>query len=374
MASLTASFAQLPTPFHSAAWERAAWSGDASARVSVTAGPLWITAAIRSAPCHYYHHPASLIGGDREAEFVGELDRQRWLSLDWSAVMTVVTPFGYRGGPAWRDLELDGARSLAAALVDEATRRGCSCVLSHYLFDGENAAWIRALKELGGEVLTLGAHSQLELWFGKIAEYHSWLGCSRRTVKSPRSWTCRDAEVACIDGPLDDEVAVHLTELVCRRLARFDAYGPPRELIEGLITGRLLRRTMLWAVEPGVLPRSVLISIPWGRTLFAKYFASSREKGDYIPLVFNHQIAHALGAGFERIDLGGAAHQTKLFRGARLRLGRGVLLPLTRELRAAMPLARRASAHKEKHFLALRERWEKAAPQPGSCSTNPQAT
>ncbi|MEM9291119.1 MAG: GNAT family N-acetyltransferase [Acidobacteriota bacterium] len=348
-----------PTPFHSEAWRSAAWAGDDAPRLTVHAGGLRLDGALRSVPGHDYHHPAPLLGSSREAPFLDPQQRRRWRQLPWAPVLTTVSPFGYRGSPPYGELDLPQARSLADELVAAARRQRCSALLSHYLFDQDDGPWMQALQEAGAQILTLGAHCRMNLNFPDLEAYHRWLGKSRRTVRAPRSWNCSGAEVWWTDEALDEGLARELTSLLRRKLHRFGSPGPPRYLLARLVEGSLMKRWLFVAQSPGQAPRSVLVSIPWGETLYAKFFASQRSSGDYIPLVFNHQIQAALERGFRRIDFGGAAHRAKLFRGATLHLARGAYLPLRPELQRQLPLAQQLSQLKEGAFLALSRRWQK---------------
>jgi hypothetical protein len=270
------------------------------------------------------------------------------------------SPYGYRGGA--HGAGAAGRPALAAladTLLAHARERGATHVLSHYLTEDGDSAWIEALAERGGVPLMLGADAVLDVRWAHMDEYHEWLGRSRRSVRGRAArgepgvaWSVRT------EPGLDPEQR-QVPELFERQAARFDpAGGPPSGLLRAIATGDPFERVLLTAAEPGSPPRSALAAIDRDGVLHPKFFGTTKPRADYFPIVYTRLIAHAIDHGRRRIEYGGGSHRAKLFRGARLRPLLGVLCVLDGRLRdRILPLAGSLSEAKLAYFSALAERW-----------------
>jgi hypothetical protein len=359
-----------PSPFQSRDWLRAAGALEHVRPLASDRGEAavwaWVPDPATRVGRHYYHRPRSLLAGVREEPLLGARGPEarralvRARSVDWGAAAVTVSPYGYRGGPhggATRARPALGA--LADQLLAHARDRGATHVLSHYLTEEDDSAWIEALADRGGIPLMLGADAVLDVSWEHMDEYHEWLGRSRRSLRGRAArgepdvtWSVRTDR-----GLAPDQRDVPL--LLERQAARFDPAGhPPAALLRAVATGDPFPRVLLTAAEPGAPPRSALAAIDRAGVIHPKFFGTAKPRADYFPIVYTRLIAHAIEHGHRRIEYGGGSHRAKLFRGARLRPLLGVLCVFDARLRdRLLPLAGSLSDAKLAYFSALAERW-----------------
>ncbi|MGI8666651.1 MAG: peptidogalycan biosysnthesis protein, partial [Jatrophihabitans sp.] len=259
---------------------------------------------------------------------------------------------------------------LADQLLELAERHDVGCVLSHYLFEDRDAAWIDALVARGGVPLVLGADCHLELSWTSTEDYLAGFGSSRRAVRRAhagmhRSGLARLARRAAGTGPGERAAAALFGEYT----ATFDPqHGPPASLLGAVAEGRELDRVLFSVADNGGDARSVMAALVHGDVLYPKFFGTSRPRRDYFALAYCQLIEYAIAEGYRRIEFGGGTHQAKLFRGGRLRFALGVLFVRDRALRgAALAAGHQLSAAKISHFQTLAERWQidhRAPPAP----------
>ncbi|TMD15804.1 MAG: hypothetical protein E6J00_01975 [Chloroflexi bacterium] len=353
-----------PTPFQSPAWYQAA--GFASSVIPVSAGdqggspaalvPVW---EVRE-PAHYYHAPRSVLFGEREERLASDGAGLRSLrAADWGASLVTVSPFGYRGGAIAAVEQPPGVfRELALALVGHARRRGARVLLSHFLFEDEDGRWIRALVEVGGIPLVLGAQAVLPVSWSSVDEYLSRLHQGHRSLRERQergdpglAWTAHDHP-----GPGPGQGG--LASLLRERLLRHDQAAAPLSLLEAIVEGASMPRVLFSVGELGAPARSGLAALVQGTTLYPKFVAAARADHDYFPLVFARVVEYAIAKGYRMVDYGGGSHQAKLARGCGLRFALGVVFFFdSRLLAVAAPAARQLSRAKVEDFRALARRW-----------------
>jgi hypothetical protein len=324
--------------------------------------PVWLLE--RDGAAHYFHDPIELITGRLEDRFTHDIDVQAVRrATEGRKILLTISPYGYRGG-----LSDPG---VIPEMLAYAEREGAALVVSHYLFDDYDDAWLAALTAAGGLKLVMGADAVLDVEWGSLAEYRRWLGSSRRSQRHGPGvpdeanlvWETRE------DPGLPPGDVI---DLLARSAARFDPAAPPPDtLLREAAQGKTLPRTLLTVAEPGRPPRSaaVVLRSPDGSpdgspggALYAKFFGSRRPRADYIPLAYPRLIGYAIERGFRRIEYGGASHHAKLLRGARLRPAWGVLFVLDEALRrVVIPAARLVGARKLGYFSALARTWQVAS-------------
>jgi hypothetical protein len=358
------------SPFQSRAWLNASGASDLVDWLTASDGTAgvgaWLADPAVSPGRHYFHSPRSLLAGAREKSLLEKAEPgtsnalEHARAVDWGTAVVTVSPYGYRGGAlAVAATPGSALSSLADQLLAYARQRGASHVLSHYLIEEHDGAWIRTLTEHGGIPLVLGADAVLDIRWASMEEYHAWLGSTRRSLRGRAErgesgivWSVRS------EAGLTPYHQV-VPELLERHAARFDPVGhPPAALLEAVSVGRPIPRLLFTAAEPGAAPRSALAVFASDGVLYPKFFGTATPRTDYFPLVYSRLIAYAIANGHRRIEYGGGSHRAKLFRGARLRPLLGVLFMLDVRLRdRVLPLARQLSATKLAHFSALAERW-----------------
>jgi hypothetical protein len=327
---------------------------------------VWLADPATRLGQHYFHSPRSMFTGTREEPLFESADPSarealgRARAADWGTAAVTVSPYGYRGGPrTGANVSHSAFGSLADELLAFARERGASHVLSHYLIEEENDAWIRALAERGGSPVVMGADAVLDIRWGHMDEYHAWLGTSRRSLHGRAARGEPDIEWSTRSEPGLAQRQLAVPELLERHAAQFDPVGhPPARLLRAVAGGESFPRILLTAAEHGAAPRSALAAIDYNGALYPKFFGAAKPRTDYFPLVYTHLIAYAIANGRSRIEYGGGSHRAKLFRGARLRPLLGVLFVLDSRLRdRVLPLVGLLSAAKLEHFSALAERW-----------------
>lgn len=364
------------TPFQTREWYSAA--GFADRAHLITAGgagvPVWTDAD----PDHYYHSPRQILTGHLERAFLGSSwpGRIGTVGERWGQVTTTVSPYGYRGGAfAPEGAALDG---LAVELIRYARHQGAGLVMSHYLFDGEDDEWLRALRSAGAEPLVLGAQCVLDVEWASAAEYYAELGGSRRSIRQRYAQWQRNGytvRVRPVDEPCDDRETDQVVRLFAEHARRHGDSSPPLGLYRTLATGTGGVARLLVTVSEGATLRSALAVLVWGDTLFPKCFGSDHPQVDYLPLVYDEVVALAVTGRYRRVDYGGGAHQAKLFRGATLRYALGALVadPASPFGAALLAHAKDLSTRKLTHFRDLAIRWHRghlAPPMPGILSQN----
>jgi hypothetical protein len=310
---------------------------------------------------HPFHDPLALL---TEHGVPGGLAEPAAAALRRGALVTV-SPYGYRGGAAHRDgcPERD-LEDLALQLVDHGRNLGACLVLSHYLYEEDDGAWLAALRAAGGAPVVLGADAVLDVRWASLADYYRWLGPGRRAQRA-EARALDDPQLAWErhELPAPPSHRLSLVRLLASHAARFDGDDPPPDqLFESLVDGLELPRALLSVRRGDQPPRSVLAVLRGRKALHAKSFGTSIPRADYFPLVYPALLSYALDAGFSRIDYGGGSHQAKLLRGCRLRLGFGVLFVLEERLRPYLePLAREVAGRKLDHFTTLARRFQHSA-------------
>jgi Acetyltransferase (GNAT) domain len=351
------------TPFQTPEWYAAAGFAD---RVRVVAAPDGALVPVWSQddPEHYYHSPRQILTGRLEDIFFSRswLDSLGAAGSPWGPVALTVSPYGYRGGvlaSAGADLV-----PLAEAVTQHAVDTGAALIMSHYLFDGIDDAWIRALMSVGAEPLVLGAQCVMDVAWTSSAEYYASLGASRRSVRQRHAqWRRRGHVVAVrpVGEPCDQREADLIVRLFADHARRHGDPAPPARLYRALATGAPGLSRMLMTVRDGGAVRSALAVLVYGDTLYPKFFGSHDPHTDYLPLVYDEVVAMGIAGGYRRVDYGGGAHQAKLFRGARLRYALGALIDDGEPTCALVRLehARNLSARKLAHFHDLAARWQR---------------
>jgi len=348
--------ARSPTPFHTAAWyDHAGWTQRVTMlRYGAAAAAVWLGGR----PAHHFHDIVALLtapdGADPDDALVAAVRARRDLR-----VLLTISPYGYRGGIG--PVSEADAMGLASAVVAHGHAVGADLVVSHYLYDEDDAAWLAALRHAGGTAALLGADAVLDVCWDDLGGYQRWLGASRRSLRYGKAarpdWP---APSTAVDTPLNGLAAERIVDLlVASRHA--DPAPTPRSLLAAAVAGDDLRRTLLALPDPGTgEPRSVAVLLRSPAGLYAKFFGSSVPRTDYFALAYTHVLDYAIRTGHRRIHYGGGAHQAKLFRGARLRPGWGVLLPLTAAAEPVVELAVRVGIGKRVHFGWLAQRWQLA--------------
>jgi hypothetical protein len=313
---------------------------------------------------HYYHVPRNMLCGHREDAYLatGSLDGADLRSLPWGSALVTTSPYGYLGGPSrGPQTTMDTLHRLAGALLDTAAEQRVGLVLSHFLFEERDAAWIDALVAHGGLPLVLGADCVIDVQWSSLDEYLDALGPGRRSVRRLHSrlrrselvWTYRRAP-----GPDPGQEAA--AALFADHVTQFDPHRPPPpSLLAAVADGSTVDRVLMSVALPGHNARSVLAVLVHGGALYPKFFGTVAPRTDYFPLAFARLIEYAIGNGFTRIEFGGGTHEAKLLRGARVRYAIGVLFVTDPTLRRrALTAGRQISAAKLDHFGALAARWQ----------------
>lgn len=356
--------ARAAVPYQTRGWYAAAGLLD---RVTVLetgtgSGAVTLPAWRVEEDAHYYHVPRNLLCGHREEPFLGPVDPAELRALSWGPALVTVSPYGYHGGPAYGTGREPGAfAELADRMLGLAAEWDVSVVLSHYLFEDRDMAWIEALAQRGGVPLVLGADCGMDLVWSSVGEYLAGFGSSRRSVRkaharlrrSTLDWTMHRAPGA---GP-GQGAAVRL---FADYTARFDHTNPPpRSLLQAVADGRAIDRVLLSVAEPGGEARSIMAALIQDGVLYPKFFGTVQPRTDYFDLAYGRLIEYALAGGYRRIEFGGGTHQAKLLRGARLRYALGVLFVRDPALRGpALTAARQISSAKLRHFSELAARWQ----------------
>lgn len=351
-------------PYQARAWYAAAGmlgrvtvleTGTGSAAVTL---PVWRV----EEGAHYYHVPRELLCGHREEPFLRSADPAGLRALHWGQALVTVSPYGYHGGPSYGTDPGPGTfAELADRMLDLAAEWDVSVVLSHYLFEDRDMAWITALAERGGVPLVLGADCGMDLVWSSVGEYLARLGSSRRSVRKAHARICQSAlEWTVHHGPGTGPGQGAAARLFADYTARFDhANPPPWSLVEAVADGRSVDRVLMSVAEPGGEARSIMAALIKDGVLYPKFFGTVQPRADYFDLAFCRLIEYALAGGYRRIEFGGGTHQAKLLRGARLRYALGVLFVRDLALRGpALAAARQISSAKLRHFGELAARWQ----------------
>lgn len=354
------------SPLQAPQWyDAAGWGG----RTRVLSGPtgravvpVWLLE--RPGGPHYFHDPIEILSGNRERTFtadVPELAQGLRAATERSSVLVTVSPYGYRGGALTAtEAATDELGGLADRLLAHATASDASMVFAHYLFDEDDAAWLRALTDAGGIPLLVGADAVLDVAWEDMDGYYRWLGRSRRSqrhgrnVPDQRNLSWAEREEPGLTAAHGDVVSLlHATS------ARFDPCAPvPESMLRAIVEGAL-PRTLLTVAEPGRAARGAAVVLRHANTLYAKFFGSTVPREDYFPLAYARLIRYAMERGFRRIEYGGGSHQAKLLRGAWLRPAWGVLFVLDNALRGRVEsFARTISARKRAYFARLARDWQ----------------
>ncbi len=359
------------SPLQSPAWyDAAGWGG----RVRLLTGPAGRAAVPawtveRADRPHYFHDPIEILSGERERTFtadVPELTEGVRRATGRASVLVTVSPYGYRGGAFTGDpssaagADAGEMAGLVGRLLEHAAGTGASMLFAHYLFDEDDAAFIRALTDAGGIRLLAGADAVLDVEWDDMDGYHRALGSSRRSLRQGRNipdlrnlhWAEREDKGLTAEHR-DVVPLLHATS------AGFDPRAPvPEDMVRAIAEGAL-PRTLLTVAQPGRPARSAALVLRRADTLYAKFFGSAAPREDYFPLAYARLIRYAIEHGYRRIEYGGGSHQAKLLRGARLRPAWGVLFVLDPALRGRVEsFARTISARKRAHFAGLARQWQ----------------
>jgi hypothetical protein len=354
------------TPYQDAEWYRAAGVLDKVTLLSAGSGsgtaflPVWRV----NEDAHYYHVPRNMLCGHREEAYLaaGPVDAASVRERPWGHALVTVSPYGYHGGPVCGPSPDPGAlASLADQMLNLADEQNVSCVLSHFLFEDPDSAWIEALAERGGTPIVLGADCGMDVNWPSVRAYLDTFGPGRRSVRrahvrmhrSNVGWTIQRGPGP---GPGQDRAA----ELFGQFVVRFDEVDPPPDgLLQAVADGSGIERILVSVAEPGQPARSIMAVLARGGVLYPKFFGTLQPRTDYFSLAYCWLIEYAITQGWRRIEFGGGTHQAKLLRGARLRYALGVLFVNDDALRApALAAARALSDAKLGHFDALATTWQ----------------
>lgn len=356
-----------PTPYHDPCWYRSAGRLDDMTVLNAGQGeatavlPVWRV----DEDDHYYHVPRNILCGYREDAFLasGSMVGAALRAMPpWGPALVTMSPYGYVGGPSYGPATTpDTLRHLADALLGTAAEQRVGMVMSHFLFEERDAAWIDALVARGGLPIVIGADCVIDIRWSSMSEYLNTLGPGRRSVgrlysrlrRSDLVWTNRREP-----GPAPGQEAA--ATLFAEHVAQFDGERPPpSSLLAAVANGSTLDRVLMSVAEPGRSARSIMAALVHRGALYPKFFGTVKPRTDYFTLAFARLVEYAIASGFTRIEYGGGTHEAKLLRGARLRYAVGVLFVLDPALRqASVAAARQISAAKLEHFGALAERWQ----------------
>jgi hypothetical protein len=349
-----------PTPLQGPDWYAAA--GVLDDVEVLTAGDRAVVAAwVPGEHSDYYHRPACLLAGANEQRFLGDGPDPLGGGaageplVDGAALagsVVTVSPHAYLGGAALAP-EAD-ADALVAALLEYGRSTGAPLVLSHYLLEGRDDAWSRALVRAGGIPAVLGAHCHLAVQWSSLDEYHHHNQYLRRVGRQYRRWREQGARVDCY-GPGEPPPRVDAVAALFAGSAR--AHGaavPPVALYERFAGGAFPGRTLLTVSGPDGALRSAVGVVDDGHTLYPKFFGTNQPGVDYFELAYGEVVALAIRRGRRRVDYGGTTHAAKLRRGCRLHYALGVFTVLDERLRPAVQATlRRLSTNKYTHFRNL---------------------
>lgn len=368
------------TPYQDPEWYRAAGMLDEVTLLSAGSGPGTAVLPVWRVDedAHYYHVPRNMLCGQREEAFLaaGPVDAARLRERPWGPALVTVSPYGYHGGPVCGPTPDPGALArLADELLDLADEQNVACVLSHFLFEDRDSAWIEALAERGGTPIVLGADCGMDISWPSVRAYLDTFGPGRRSVRRAHARLHRgDLDWTIQRGPGPGPGQDAATELFGEFVARFDeTHPPPGGLLRAVADGSAIERILISVAERGRPARSIMAVLARGGVLYPKFFGTLHPRTDYFSLAYCWLIDYAITRGWRRIEFGGGTHQAKLLRGARLRYALGVLFVNDPALRApALAAARQLSGAKLGHFGALAATWQldhRAPPPPAALVT-----